>query len=321
MKSCTTIIAVAACLCAVSCEPVEDAGTRVMPYSYAYVLQADAKGNTRKLAAERFSKIGRKLLVLDPVFGGDNGERWDAEDLKTIRSAPSRKVVAYLSIGEAEDYRDYWQSKWDADSDGTPDKDAPVWLLKENPDWKGNYRVKYWSTEWQKIVFGQLDSLIAQGFDGAWLDIVDAFEGFEQNGKEYIDNRKNPATGNSYREDMIAFVIKLANHSKKQNAHFMIIPQNGIQLLSSKRYVSTIDALALEDVFTDGKRIQPTKHTEYIMSLATPIMATGKPVFVTEYAKNATAVDALKAAAAKHPKLTILLTDRPLKTDGKMVEP
>ena len=31
-------------------------------------------------------------------------------------------------------------------------RQLPSWLEDENPDWEGNYRVKYWEAEWQKII-------------------------------------------------------------------------------------------------------------------------------------------------------------------------
>ena len=84
-------------------------------------------------------------------------------------------VVAYMSIGEAEDYRYYWQSTWK--------NDKPIWLAKENPNWPGNYKVRYWEEEWQSIIYGNNDSylkkIIDAGFDGVYLDIIDAFEYFE----------------------------------------------------------------------------------------------------------------------------------------------
>ena len=45
-------------------------------------------------------------------------------------------IIAYLSIGEAEDYRFYWNKK------------KPNWIVKENENWEG----KYWSPEWKSII-------------------------------------------------------------------------------------------------------------------------------------------------------------------------
>ena len=82
-----------------------------------------------------------------------------------------------MSIGEAEDYRYYWKDEWDKK------REWPDWIYKENPDWEGNYKVWYWEQEWKDIIFGNDDSylkkVIDAGFDGAYLDIIDAFEYYE----------------------------------------------------------------------------------------------------------------------------------------------
>jgi cysteinyl-tRNA synthetase len=53
----------------------------------------------------------------------------------------------------------------------------------ENPDWPGNYKVKYWETDWQNIIYKNSDSylnkILTAGFDGVYLDIIDAFEYYE----------------------------------------------------------------------------------------------------------------------------------------------
>jgi len=84
-------------------------------------------------------------------------------------------VIAYMSIGEAESYRYYWKTAWNTN--------MPVWMGQENPNWHGNYKVRYWMKKWQKIIYGNDNSyvkkIINQGFDGVYLDIIDAYEYFE----------------------------------------------------------------------------------------------------------------------------------------------
>jgi len=116
------------------------------------------------------------LIIMDLFLDGDNafiGE--EVNLLKVKHNGGERLVICYMSIGEAEDYRYYWQSSWD--------HDKPGWLDRENPDWEGNYRVKYWDEGWQHIIFGNDDSYIKKildaGFDGAYLDIIEAFENYE----------------------------------------------------------------------------------------------------------------------------------------------
>lgn len=117
-------------------------------------------------------------IVLMDLFFNDNQEFTLSEisALKTKHNGGKRLVICYMSIGEAEDYRYYWQSDWD--------KNKPNWLDKENPNWKGNYKVWYWETEWQNIIYGNnnsyLKKILDAGFDGVYLDIIDAFEYYEK---------------------------------------------------------------------------------------------------------------------------------------------
>ena len=119
-------------------------------------------------------------IIMDLFFEDEHGNQKmltsdDVNSLKRKKNGGTRLVISYMSIGEAEDYRYYWQSFWD--------RGPPQWLAGENPDWPGNYKVRYWDGGWQEIIFGQkdayLDRIMSAGFDGVYLDIIDAFEYFE----------------------------------------------------------------------------------------------------------------------------------------------
>ena len=102
----------------------------------------------------------------------------DAE-LAAVHLGSGALVISYLSIGEAENYRAYWNEAWDADGDGHPDAGAPAWLGESNPAWPDNYKVRYWMPGWQRIMLQRIDALIDAGFDGTYLDIIDAWECFD----------------------------------------------------------------------------------------------------------------------------------------------
>ncbi|MBN1523190.1 MAG: endo alpha-1,4 polygalactosaminidase [Spirochaetales bacterium] len=116
------------------------------------------------------------LILIDP-YDADGTLLSPAQvsAMKTKANGSSRLVIAYMSIGEAEDYRPYWDPAWNT----TP----PEWLGEENPDWEGNYIVHYWEPDWQAIIYGSpeacLDKIINAGFDGVYLDIIEAYESFE----------------------------------------------------------------------------------------------------------------------------------------------
>ena len=95
--------------------------------------------------------------------------------LKLKSNGGKRLIVAYMSIGEAEDYRYYWLPSWKINN--------PSFIVSLNPNWSGNYKVQYWDSIWQSIIFGNDDSytkkILSAGFDGVYLDIIDGYSYFE----------------------------------------------------------------------------------------------------------------------------------------------
>lgn len=98
-----------------------------------------------------------------------------AATVRALQRKPAgsrRIVIAYLNIGQAEDYRSYWRKGWRLGS--------PSWILARDPDgWKGNFPVAYWKPAWQDLIAGGdglLASIAALGFDGVYLDWVGGFE-------------------------------------------------------------------------------------------------------------------------------------------------
>ena len=287
------------------------------PNSLAYLLQAENLGN-RDIAIAKLTDSGRDLIVIDYAYNGSIDGKWSKIEIDKIRSGKKgRKVVAYISIGEAEDYRNYWQKHWDKNSDGIPDTAAPTFLEVVNSNWAGNYKVHYWNKEWQKIILKYIDEIIAQGFDGIYLDIVDAFEFFEHDKKrdEWIDNRINPATGKSYRQDMINWVGEIVKHAKQKKPNFLIIPQNGSQLLSENSYLDLIDGIGVEDLFTIGNKKQSKEHIQYVLSFLKKIKKLNKPIFIIEYGMKKKIIKTSKKGVKKNGFI-LLQTDRQLKTMG-----
>ena len=115
------------------------------------------------------------LLIIDLFYDGSSWSSDEINRLKRKAGGGSRLVICYMSIGEAEDYRFYWEAIWQ--------QGKPGWFAGENPYWEGNFKVRYWDEGWKKIIYGNDESylkrIIDAGFDGVYLDIVDAFEYFE----------------------------------------------------------------------------------------------------------------------------------------------
>lgn len=186
----------------------------------------------------------------------------DLSQLSEFQSK-DRIILSYLSIGEAEDYRSYWTDEWTA---GDPD-----FIYKENPFWPGNYKVKYWHHDWQEIIYSQMDRIIENGFDGAYLDIVDAYKYFENIG---ITDAADM---------MIDFVAGLSKYSKSINSDFLIIPQNAEILLDDPEYFDAINGIGKEELyFIEGRRQSDwsIKLSSYYLD---KVKRAGKDVFIISY--------------------------------------
>jgi cysteinyl-tRNA synthetase len=145
--------------------------------NFLYLINSENYSDKDTLASA-VSATNYDLIIMD-LYHDDLAYTSDEiAALKIKANGGSRLVVCYMSIGEAEDYRFYWNLSWS--------NDEPDWLLEENPDWQGNYKVKYWSEDWQNIIYGTsssyLTTIMDAGFDGVYLDIIDAYEYFEEEG-------------------------------------------------------------------------------------------------------------------------------------------
>ena len=119
------------------------------------------------------------LLLIEVSHNNIFFTKEQIEELKIKHNGGKRIVIAYLSIGEAENYRVYWNKKWN--------KKKPNWIVKENESWKGNYIVKYWTPEWKNIIKEYKKKLDEIGVDGYLLDTVDSYQYFEENYKKTLE--------------------------------------------------------------------------------------------------------------------------------------
>ncbi len=143
--------------------------------NFLYLINSE-KYATKKDFISAVQATNYDVVIMDLYHNETAYSQSEVEQLKIKKNGGRRLVICYLSIGEAEDYRYYWQKNWKTN--------RPDWLLPENPQWAGNFKVAYWESEWQDIIFkaenSYLDKILDAGFDGAYLDLIDAFEYFEE---------------------------------------------------------------------------------------------------------------------------------------------
>lgn len=183
------------------------------------------------------SSLKFKVAVVD-----DDDANLSGSQISSLESS-GKTMFAYLSIGEAEDYRDYWTSSWN--------NNPPSFLLGENPDWPGNYNVKFWDTAWQKIIIDRAVELAREGYSGICMDVVDCYA---------VDSVLNAYNGpTSARDEMMTFVGRISDATKAINPDFKIIQNNALDLLVSNPddpgsapntgYLAKIDGVNAETTF------------------------------------------------------------------------
>jgi len=153
---------------------IENVNSLAEARSFLYLINPSAH-DTKTEFLVAIENTNRDIVLIDAFHMDTLLRADDVAALKTKANGGNRLVIAYMSIGEAESYRYYWKTEWETN--------LPVWLAEENPYWPGNYKVRYWDEAWQDIIYGNNDAylkkILDMGFDGVYLDIIDAFEYFE----------------------------------------------------------------------------------------------------------------------------------------------
>ncbi len=285
-------------------------GLRIPVDDFGYQLQ----GYRADLSRVRDS--GFDLVVIDYSRWGDGDSEFPRSVIDAVRnSGPCgrRVVLAYMSIGEAEDYRYYWDESWIDDAGNPIEGVAPSFLGPTNPAWFGNYNVRYWDRAWQRILFGiteggsksYLDRIIDAGFDGVYMDIIDAFEYWGPKEIGGNDERRQAP------RDMVDLVRRLARHARKTRrvGDFLVVPQNGANIIDPaaypdaadpdkaaskqrRRYFKQIDAIGAEDTFFFGDRDENNKLDPQwdIIAWLDQFAAAGKTVLAIDYLTQETKI-------------------------------
>ena len=248
--------------------------------SWGYQLQ--------NLDLAHLARSPHDLLVIDfSRGGGGRDEALTANEITRLKARPGqpdRIVLAYLSIGEAEVYRDYWRWYWGGRWYTRPFGWflAPSWLGAENPEWRGNFAVRYWDDSWQRLILGSgpgandgyLDTILAAGFDGVYLDKVDASVEAIARGRP------------SGQVDMRTLVRRIAEKGRAKRPGFLVVPQNGEELLGDEPFVALIDGLAKEDLLYGEfkeKKANPERAVTRRLGFMAPLTVQGKTVLAVEY--------------------------------------
>ncbi len=223
---------------------------------WAYQLQGlDREGAVEALVESRYD-----MLVLEPTRTDRDCTDFDARAMVDAlhaspgTSLPRKIVLAYIDIGEAEDWRTYWQDWWVAPTDTS--RGNPDFLLAPDPDgWSGNYPVAFWDERWWEIIIDGDSSLVklalADGFDGVYLDWIEAYD-------DPVVAAFAESAGVDPDSAMVAFVEHIREVARGIDHDFLVVGQNGIWLADEQPlYFSVVDGVAQEDLSFGGEADVP----------------------------------------------------------------
>ena len=233
---------------------------------------------------ERIGETAFDLVVVSISAAGNSNEV--IPSLKNS-SGGEKIVLCYMSIGQAENYRWYWQADWP--------QNPPVWLDKADSTWAGDYWVKYWYPQWQQIIYGSpesyLDRIIALGFDGVYLDRVDAYQYYQEQGRETAPN------------EMVAFILEFTEYAREKKPGFGLFPQNAEELgVLFPDYLEQVNGIGVEDLYYGYPRDHepsPVDWTARREAILDQWVAAGKLVLTIDYtARPEQIADAYKRSLA-----------------------
>lgn len=166
----------------------------------------------------------------------------DVAKMKRKPDGSERVLIAYMSIGEIEDYRYYWQENgW------TKKAKRPSWIGAENPEWLHNYTVKFWNQGWKDIIYAKpnsyLDKIIDAGFDGVYLDKIDITDVLEDDAPK----------GKSAFGLMVEFVQGIRAKADQRKPGFLMVASNAEAALDDDAYRATMNAIGKEDLYFNSQ--------------------------------------------------------------------
>ncbi len=184
------------------------------------------------------AESGYDIVATDYSRDGSDAGAYTFAEIKTVRDAGT-KVLGYLPMGELSNFRFYWKKKWKT---GRPNFIGP-----ENPNWPGAFKAKYWKRGfWDKVVRPHLDRILDAGFDGVWLDTVDAYWFWYLEGEDPVKSA----------DRMAALVRKTAEYARGiAGDSFIVVANNGLAMPDDAsptwrdNYFADIDAVNVESLF------------------------------------------------------------------------
>lgn len=199
--------------------------------------------NLKDIDLDILMKKNIDMVVIDLSINDKNITKEQIQKLKDSEKV----VIAYVSLGEAEDYREYWKDEWKTNK--------PSWIGNESKLWKGNFQVKeLMSKEWTDISKSILTKTKELGFDGILVG------------------------GISTNDQVNLYIARVTEFVKKNDSNFKVYVQDYF----SNDIIDTIDGVVKQGLSYSLFGVA-NKNLEKDIEVLKSISSKGKKVFVIEF--------------------------------------
>ncbi len=202
------------------------------------------------------------------------GKEWKSPEISKLTT--KKWVFSYIAVGQAQTIEWYWQSGWSVGN--------PSWLLSAS-EYSGTYNVAYWDAAWQNVIFDSIDRIIADGFDGVFLDQSDP----------YWNNSfpKGSTPTLTFMQRSRDLVCNIYNHAQTKKAGFKIFVNGGANQYDTfgPSYANCLDATAGEHLWYLGTgRPDSSGYPAYTIPVLQRLAQAGKKVFTFDYTNNSSEI-------------------------------
>ncbi|MGQ9845808.1 MAG: endo alpha-1,4 polygalactosaminidase [Caldisericia bacterium] len=184
------------------------------------------------------------------------------------------KYIAYLSVCEVGEYRDYFK-EIKAD-----------WIIGKNEIW-GSLIVDITIPEYQNLLFSLIDQFVKRGFRGVFLDTLDS----------YLIVIKNPEKINQYAESIASFIKVI----RQRYPHIEILVNRGFEFIDES-FKDIVNFFVVEDLYTsydfESKKylLKSEQEVLFLKNELKKIFSYGIPIVVIDYVDPSNKILQIKIA-------------------------
>ncbi|MBT3982857.1 MAG: hypothetical protein HOE90_15970 [Bacteriovoracaceae bacterium] len=277
-----------------------------LPKKWGYQLQ-----NYTPESVATIKSSTNTLWIIDYSKDGSEIGKWTPAEIAVFKQN-GNVIVAYLSLGEAENFRYYYPS-----FDKTLLTNPSTGNGGIDGEWEGNFEVKYWMPNWQAIFLkdsltqeSYVKRIVGQGFDGVFLDRVDVYEPYEEKGEDVFKVKT---------KQMVDFVKNIAALGKSLNPNFKTFVQNATSftwsLENPSSFYDYVDGQIIESLYHIGenRNDNPFNPDKWVREEVENIVSNfNLPVYSVEYISGRPQDHAKYVKEAKKDGVFPLVAEREL---------